>query len=255
MASPILYLSPPAPVSMSDWYYDLASTEHFWVRRRFDVLTRLGDDVFRNARSAAEIGCGHGVLQRQVEDHYGIPVMGFELNKFALEKSISRLSPLCCYDIHQRCAEFKSKFDLIFLCDVLEHIPDEVAFLESVKYHLAPFGVLVINVPAFQMLYSQYDRTVGHFRRYTITALKERIEASGLRIRNWTYWGLPLAPLLLGRKLATGMRTTENQVVDSGFKPPGGSFGNKALRLLSRCEWIPQSLFGTSLTAFVEKPD
>ena len=254
MSSPIVYLCPPAPVSMSDWYYDIAGATHFWMRRRFEVLTRLGDNVFRRTKSAAEIGCGHGVLQRQVEDRYGISVAGFELNQFALEKNISRQSALYCYDIHQRRPEFEAKFDLIFLCDVLEHIEDERAFLESISYHLRPSGTIVINVPAHQAFYSEYDRAVGHFRRYTISRLRDPVEKSGLQIRNWTYWGLPMAPLLAARKLVVGMQKSESRVVDSGFNPPGGKLGNELLLLLTRLEWIPQKLAGTSLAALVEKP-
>src|SRR5262249_54240871 len=113
----IIFLSPPAPVSMSDCYYDVVGLDHFFIRRRLDVLIRLGNSLFRSARNAAEVGCGAGVVQRQIEDRYGIPVTGIDLNQFALEKNISRLSKLYCYDIHQRLPEFREKFDIIFLCD------------------------------------------------------------------------------------------------------------------------------------------
>jgi hypothetical protein len=59
----IIYLTPPTPVSMGDWWFDIATAEHFWIRRRFDVLRRLADNVLRNSRSAAEIGCGNGLVQ------------------------------------------------------------------------------------------------------------------------------------------------------------------------------------------------
>jgi len=73
---PITYLSPPTPVSMGDWWFDIATGDHFWIRRRFDVMRRLADSVLRNSRSAAEIGCGNGLLQREVEDYYRISVQG-----------------------------------------------------------------------------------------------------------------------------------------------------------------------------------
>jgi SAM-dependent methyltransferase len=239
---------------MSDCYYDLVGLDNFYIRRRFDVLRRMSKGLCETARNAAEVGCGSGIVQRQIEDQYGIPVVGIDLNETALELNISRMSPLYCYDIHQRSTEFREKFDLILLCDVLEHIDDEILFLESVSYHLAPLGSLVINVPAWQIFYSEFDRIVGHFRRYTFPGLREVVRASGLKIKDWTYWGLPIMPLLAARKLAAGMQKTERGVVDSGLKPPGGKATNELLFLASQCEWIPQKLVGTSLLVILEKP-
>jgi SAM-dependent methyltransferase len=214
----------------------------------------MGNGLYKNARNAAEIGCGAGIVQRQIEDRYGIPVTGIDLNEFALERSLSRISNLYCYDIHQRSPEFCEKFDLIFLCDVLEHIENERAFLESVNYHLAPRGALVLNVPAWQFFYSDFDRIVGHFRRYTFTQLSEAFRTTGLKVKNWTYWGLPMMPLLVARKLAAGLHKAENRIVDSGLTPPGGRAANELLFLASKCEWIPQKLVGASLVAIFEKP-
>lgn len=247
----IIYLSPPTPVNMSEWYYDIANLEHFWVRRRFDVLRRLAGPVLRQAKHAAEIGCGNGVVQRNLEDSYGLSVAGFELIEAALQKSVSRQSPLYCYNIHQRHAPFRAHFDVLLMFDVLEHIEDESAFLQSVKFHLAPSGTLLINVPAHPFLFSAYDRAAGHCRRYSRDALARVVEQNGFRIRAITYWGLPLAPLLLARKIVAGMRRSEQQAYSSGFDP-GPRLVNRLLALLARCEPLPQQWFGTSVMAVLE---
>src|SRR5271154_5416474 len=121
----IEYLSPPAPVSMSDDYFQIAGTDHFWVRRRFEVLRKLAGDLLGRAAAIAEIGCGHGLLQRQIEDAYRKPVTGFDLNDYGLQHNISQISRVCCYDIRQKAPEFAGRFDLVLLFDVLEHISDE----------------------------------------------------------------------------------------------------------------------------------
>ena len=159
----IIYASQPAAVSMTDSWYDIASLDHFWIQRRFEVLARIAGKLIVNARHIAEVGCGNGLLQRNIEDVYRVPVTGFELNELALNKNISRVSPLYCYDIHDRLAEFQSRFGLIFLFDVLEHITTEDAFLDAIQFHLAESGLLILNVPAHQSLYSMYcDRADGH---------------------------------------------------------------------------------------------
>src|ERR1700722_7123940 len=160
----ITYLSSPMPVSMGDWWFDIATEDHFWIRRRFDVMRRLANTTLRNSNSVAEIGCGHGLLQKGVEDHYGIPVAGFDLNELALQKNVSRLSPVYCYNILQRNPEFDAYFDLLIPFDVLEHIDDERDFLQAVKFHIKDSGTLLINVPAHAFFYSDYDRAAGHIR-------------------------------------------------------------------------------------------
>ena len=243
----ITYLSSAAPVSMGDWWFDIANVEHFWIRRRFEVMNRLADSKIRKAKRAAEIGCGHGLLQLYIEDNYGVPVAGFDLNTFALEKSVSLQSPLFCYDIHQRNPELRGQFDLLFLFDVLEHIDDESGFLQSVKFHLAPNGFLLVNVPASQWLYSDYDRAAGHVRRYSLRQLVDAGKQNGLEVRASAYWGLPLVPLLMLRKM---MSLPKNDA-KAGFDSRGPLL-NRLLLWTARCEPIPQKLFGTSVMAVFE---
>ena len=249
----VIYLSPPAPISMADDWFDIASLEHFWIRRRFDVLKRLAKQLLRQGGSAAEVGCGNGLLQRCVEDEYGIPVAGFDLNEGSLQKSLSRSSPLYYYDVSQRAPEFRSKFELIFLFDVLEHIEDQQSFLDAVAFHLEETGTLIINVPAYQSLYSPYDKAVGHLRRYSIGYLKNVAKSSGLKVRSYTYWGLPLMPLLILRKVLLGFQRNKNgNVIPLGFDP-GGNARNAMFRFLSRLEFVPQKIMGTSLMATLSR--
>ena len=244
----IEYLCEPMPVNMGDWWFDIATEDHFWIRRRFEVMQRLADSAIRNAARCAEIGCGNGLLQKALEDCYGISVAGFELNEVALQKNVSRGSPLYCYNIHQRNAEFRNHFDVLFIFDVLEHIEDESGFLQSVKFHLADSGSLVINVPAHDFFFSDYDRAAGHLRRYSSSQLRKAAAQNGFKMRAFSYWGLPLVPLLLLRKMVS-LRPENGK---AGFDP-GSRIMNSLLSAVARCEPIPQRLLGTSVMAVLEK--
>jgi SAM-dependent methyltransferase len=248
----IEYLSPAAEVSMADSWFDIASTEHFWVRRRFEVLHQLAGGLVAQAKDIAEIGCGHGLLQRQVEDAYARPVAGFDLNDYALKQNVSRRSPIYCYDIFHADQNFRSRFDLIFLFDVLEHISDEENFLRALLFHLAPDGKLILNVPAGQWAYSQYDKAAGHVRRYSIRMLRDAAARSGLCVKNWTYWGLPLVPTLALRKLWLRGKQDNQEIISAGFNSRSGMM-NGVLHFVSRCEITPQTFFGTSLMAILER--
>jgi len=239
---------------MGDRWFEIASTGHFWIRRRFEVLQVLGGAIVSRAGEMAEMGCGHGLLQRQIEDEYGREVTGFDLNEYALQHNVSRRSRVFCYDILGREPALKEKFDLIFLFDVLEHITEEDAFLQAVLFHLAPRGKVIVNVPAGEWAFSRYDTAAGHVRRYTLHTLRETARRNRLDIQRWTYWGMPLVPALMARKLWLMGTRDPGEIITTGFDARA-SWINGALGVLSRCEWIPQKLLGTSLMAILQAED
>jgi cyclopropane fatty-acyl-phospholipid synthase-like methyltransferase len=247
----ITYLSPPAEVSMADRWFEVASIDHFWIRRRFEVFRKLAGALVGTAREIAEIGCGHGLLQLQIEQAYHREVTGFDLNEVALKQSVSRLSAVNCYDIFQRDSGLRGKFDLIFLFDVLEHITDEDSFLNALLFHLAPGGRIAVNVPAGMWAYSIYDIAVGHVRRYSIRSLREVAKRNHLEIVECTYWGLPLLPTLALRKLWLLGKHDKNKIISAGMDSRGGVI-NWLLGSVSQCEPIPQTFSGTSLMAVLE---
>lgn len=63
------------------------------------------------------------------------------------------------------------RFDSILYIDVLEHIKDDRGELERAARHLAPGGHLIVLAPAHAWLFSEFDQAIGHFRRYTTSAL------------------------------------------------------------------------------------
>src|SRR3954466_2531584 len=125
----VVFLSKPLTEIMAEEYFDLASPQHFWCKRRFEVLQKLADKRLRSSVKAAEIGCGNGVLQRQIEDAYELSPAGFDLHEAALRRNMCRRGEVYCYDIHQRDDAFRKAFDLLLLFDVLEHIQDQDRFL------------------------------------------------------------------------------------------------------------------------------
>jgi hypothetical protein len=65
----------------------------------------------------------------------------------------------------------RSRFDAILYIDVLEHIEDDRREAERAAALLSQGGSLIVLSPAFPLLYSEFDRALGHFRRYTRRSL------------------------------------------------------------------------------------
>lgn len=72
--------------------------------------------------------------------------------------------------------------DSIIAINVLEHIEDDAAALKSLSRLVIPGGTIVLWVPGYQQLYGEFDRRVGHFRRYTPATLRDAFERAGLRV-------------------------------------------------------------------------
>ena len=56
--------------------------------------------------------------------------------------------------------------------NVLEHIEDDTKEINEAFQKLNPGGFLIILVPAHNNLYSEFDKAIGHFRRYEIKYFK-----------------------------------------------------------------------------------
>jgi SAM-dependent methyltransferase len=74
----------------------------------------------------------------------------------------------------QNLAETES-FDTILYIDVLEHIKDDAQEIRGAEQRLKPGGYLIVLSPAHQALYSPFDASIGHYRRYDKQSLEKAI--------------------------------------------------------------------------------
>ncbi len=75
-------------------------------------------------------------------------------------------------------------FDTIIYIDVLEHIQDDKAEVSLACRHLRESGFLVVLAPAHQWLFSPFDRSIGHYRRYNrsmLSSIITQLECISLR--------------------------------------------------------------------------
>jgi 2-polyprenyl-3-methyl-5-hydroxy-6-metoxy-1,4-benzoquinol methylase len=248
----IEFVSKPASVNMADDWFEIATLDHFWIRRRFNVARKILDGCHLSESQVAEVGCGHGLVQRQFEQGFGVAVDGFELNLGSLQQNISTTGRLIHYNVFEKRAEFGGRYDLVVLFDVLEHIELQEQFLDAVMFLVKRKGQILINVPALQNLYSEYDKCAGHLRRYSLAELSTLVTKQGLQVRRSTYWGLPLLPPLWLRKRHLPF-VRSDAVIRRGFDP-GSKLVNRAMYLLSCLEAIPQRLLGTSVMLLADRP-
>jgi SAM-dependent methyltransferase len=71
--------------------------------------------------------------------------------------------------------------ETVLAINVLEHIEDDAEALRRMAALTTPGGRVVIWVPGYQQLYGEFDRAVGHVRRYTPATLREAFQRAGLQ--------------------------------------------------------------------------
>ena len=67
----------------------------------------------------------------------------------------------------------KNEFDTIIYADVLEHIKNDYKEIKTAINSLKFGGKLIILCPSHNYLYTEFDKNVGHFRRYNKKMFKK----------------------------------------------------------------------------------
>jgi SAM-dependent methyltransferase len=206
----------------------------------------------------------------QVEPHLGDAVLEVGAGHGTFTEILSaRGARVVATDVSQRCADVLRErfagdervtvvhggadavaglppFDSAVLINVLEHIPDDDGALLDLAATLKPGGRLILWVPAFQLLYSDFDRKIGHHRRYRKGELRAQLTRAGYEVAEIRYVNSvgALAWLVVARlmhRAPTGGASVK--IYDSYFVP-----------VLKRLEGRRGAPFGQSVFAVATWP-
>lgn len=158
-------------------YSSDAIVESYWSRSRANLILEICKR--HQIKILLEIGAGNGLVS--------IPLSNQGIEVTALEPVIDGAKVLAANGIEVVCGTLNSikssehKVSAIGIFDVLEHIENPKLFLESIGEFLENGGLLLISVPAHNWLYSDFDQTIGHYKRYNKKILRDEMESSGFK--------------------------------------------------------------------------
>jgi len=139
------------------------------------------------------------------------------------------------------------RFDGALMINVLEHIEDDAAAVRQVYELLRPGAHLFVWVPAFQLLMSDFDRSIGHHRRYRLQPLRTLLADTGFEVLDARYVNMPgwFSWLLVARCLR--------------HHPTGGAlvnaFDRRIVPLVRAVERHVRMPFGQSVMIVARRPD
>jgi ubiquinone/menaquinone biosynthesis C-methylase UbiE len=147
-----------------------------------------------------EVGAGNGSMALKLQE-YGTNVICVEpLLNGAKFLNAENLKAYCC-TLDQLNLPANS-INAIGVFDVLEHLDDPSTLLKEIYRVLVPNGFLLTTVPAGQYLFSDFDTSIGHFRRYNRKKLVTELKQSGFSCTKIRYqFFLLIIPVFFARTL------------------------------------------------------
>ncbi len=172
------------------------SDDYFETDSRF--MTLEGILTALPAGKLCDIGCGRGALIQRLQKHH--EVFGCEYEAGAVEVCVAAGLRVMRVDLNNDDAlPFSSKFDVIVISEVCEHLLDPRNAIRLARNALAPGGTLIVTVPnavpLFVRMAVPFGRTLewlhypspdteltGHVRFYTIRSMSRLLNEEGLSV-------------------------------------------------------------------------
>jgi 2-polyprenyl-3-methyl-5-hydroxy-6-metoxy-1,4-benzoquinol methylase len=154
-----------------------------WIIELFSPFT---------GKNVAEVGAGTGNLTKILSEQDVISkVTAFEpsvkmydyLTKNVNNEKVSTVNS----SLFEASDKYTKQFDSIFYINVLEHIEDDKTEIQHIHNSLKDNGYACIFVPALSWLYSDFDKSIGHFRRYHKNQLINLFDSNGFEVVTTKY--------------------------------------------------------------------
>ena len=159
-----------------------AQNYHNWIYE--NIETELGNKI-------AEIGSGVGNFTEFLLRNGHARIDAYEpCTKMHLNNKFSKNPRVNCINsnfelVSKSC---DNKYDSVIFINVLEHIQQDLDAIMNAYRIIRPGGKLIIFVPALQFLYSNFDRQIGHYRRYHRSELTRLAQNANFKIMSCEYF-------------------------------------------------------------------
>ena len=171
-----------------------------------NVLTILRQRLGSASRGLLlDAGCGTGGLLRKLRSAFpDLSLVGLDADELACSFALRKSCQAMCVGSVNALPFSDNAFTAIVSADVLCHSGAcEGRAISDFYRCLEPGGVILINVPAYQWMYSSHDRAVHTARRYSRARLYELLCGAGFADVRTTHWNTVVFPLMVLRRVLT----------------------------------------------------
>ena len=171
----------------TDSNYSYAGIPELWVIEKQlknynrDLVLKFSN-YLKPTDQVLEYGAGIGTLAQLLSSFHQLKPDCLEIDVRLCEVLNER-----GFNNYSSVSELPRQYDAIYFSNVLEHIEDDRTALRELRPILKESGVVIIYVPAFMALYSDFDASVGHYRRYNKKTLAAILEDADFDIVHYEY--------------------------------------------------------------------
>jgi trans-aconitate methyltransferase len=159
--------------------------------------------------SVLDVGCGQGSLLKELRMEFPyIKPYGIDISKSAVELACQRVPEGRFWVSDITHGPSTEKFDLVVCSEVLEHIPDDIRAIRSLRRITGKY--LLVSSPQGRM--RDFEKEVGHVRNYAQGELVQKLEQNGFAVVSVKEWGFPFySPLYRDLLELTGSKGTTGE--------------------------------------------
>ena len=110
-------------------------------------------------------------------------------------------------------------FDLAVSFDVICNIVDDVGAFAEIGRVLKPGGIFIVQLPAYQWLWSTHDIAVGHKWRYTARSVREKLACAGFAVERLTHANTLFFPFVATRRVLDRRTLGDGHAIRSEVTP------------------------------------
>lgn len=211
---------------------------HWWFTGRREIMRQLVERVAPLGGTVVDIGCGTGANVAALAGRHR--VFGVDTSQDALRHARAHFPGVQFIEGTADTAfpAIRGPLNCVLLMDVLEHVADDFALIESVLAPLPAGCQVLLTVPADMRLWSGHDIAFQHYRRYDPARLAAIWSAQPVRVRLLSFFCSRLYWPIRAVRAFRRRFTPRLQVARSDLSTPP-SLVNQSLRRLFAAEQRP----------------
>jgi 2-polyprenyl-3-methyl-5-hydroxy-6-metoxy-1,4-benzoquinol methylase len=146
-----------------------------------------------------DVGCGSGELAILLaKDGHKLTGIDSESEFIDLARQNATANNLNIDFIAASLEQFhpNKQFDCVISTDVIEHIENDQSAVGKIAQMTYSDGMIIIAVPSGPWLFGHHDRSIGHYRRYSLESLKSVLKNSA-EVMDARYFGWTFIPICI----------------------------------------------------------
>lgn len=145
-------------------------------------LTNLLTRNLTTNSSILDFGAGTGEFALRLVEK------GFEVSVLEVEQKLADNLKRIGFPTSTAITEIPdSSFSFVYSLNVLEHIENDTEALKLISSKLTSDGKIILYLPAFNILFSEMDKRVGHYRRYSKKSIRRALIDGGFEVELMRY--------------------------------------------------------------------